>query len=301
MSDDILYQLMEWYAYRREWTPAQYQSFLECLPYFNLDGKDDERYRQELQVLHADRALHRVDLRDFVDDREYRDGRTHLVLALETSNIAAVRALLKAGAVPTSLALETMVTEKSVDADVMAEVLQHADIQLLDMVDEDGDTLLIKSARCERTDAVQVLVKHGANLDLRDSDGSTALINAWQIRDEAICRMLIGAGARFPKKRQRDDLDLDSLGALDVTVLTHKTRRKRRKKFVEQEVIHITEAIGCAFVEIKLNWPSPISVLIAEYVCSPLLTQEAGGEGVLTAAVKNGESMARAFLPDFHA
>jgi ankyrin repeat protein len=65
----------------------------------------------------------------------------------------------------------------------------------LNLQDKDGFTALIRAAANDHTATVQTLIGAGADLNLQNKDGFTALIRAAANEHMATVQALIGAGA----------------------------------------------------------------------------------------------------------
>ncbi len=198
---------------------------------------DDAERLSQLINDNPDRALARLP-----------DGRTTVHCAAEAGALKSLRILAKAGCdlntwddkkrTPLSMAinanyLNTVKTLVELGADVNKEGLADGDVPerplvvaarrgnvavlkiLLDAkVDANqlpnGTTALLTVAASGWTDALNLLLDHGADANVKDNDGSTALIYAAKLEDQSAVAALLAHGAdpKMANKRGRRPLDL---------------------------------------------------------------------------------------------
>ena len=117
------------------------------------------------------------------------DGRTAMHLAAMSRNTEAMKVLMSANA-------NVMVADTSGKrpADYIANAPSNVIIELIGNY-SDMNRALLDFTRIGSVLAVQYAINHGANLDARDGDGSTALIIAVTMRNIKILSLLIQAGA----------------------------------------------------------------------------------------------------------
>lgn len=65
----------------------------------------------------------------------------------------------------------------------------------LDLQDEDGQSALMHACAQNRLEAAKLLIEKGANLDLQDEDGRSALINACYKNQPELVKLLLAKGA----------------------------------------------------------------------------------------------------------
>ncbi len=86
---------------------------------------------------------------------------------------------------------------------------------LIDQKDEGGDTPLILAAGHSNRSGIEILLKHGARTDLRNSEGSDAVFEAALENDARSVELLTGAGATlFTGEHERDLLIASAMGDL---------------------------------------------------------------------------------------
>lgn len=98
------------------------------------------------------------------DYKDYEEGRTLLLRAIENNHLACVNSLIDAGA--------------------------H-----LDGSNHYGQAAIICAVRFEKTDLIKALIAGGANPNLRDKEGNTAIMLAIMNREKDAVKLFIDAGA----------------------------------------------------------------------------------------------------------
>lgn len=127
-----------------------------------------------------------------------RRGRTALHIAVENGELELVRFLLDNGAkvnVRDKNNLTPILMIEGYDDDSEKEIFsllleKRADVNVLD---QDGESLLMRACGDEELEIVKLLLKHGADVNKKDRDGETAIekTNSAEIK-----RLLTAAGAR---------------------------------------------------------------------------------------------------------
>ena len=84
------------------------------------------------------------------------------------------------------------------------QLIENADNNEIDCIDEDGSTTLIYTARNGYTEIVELLIAAGANVNTAEVDGTTALIWVAYQGHTKIARLLVFAGADVNAKEEED-------------------------------------------------------------------------------------------------
>ncbi len=115
----------------------------------------------------------------------------------------------------------------------------------LDIKDNYGDTAVIKAAMHSNTEIAKLLVENNANLDLQDNFGYTAIIYAVQRRNIDIVKALIEKGANLDIKNSAGRTVIEDLSQLihpsdsSALILDLFRKAKRERNWQEKRLLFI--------------------------------------------------------------
>jgi serine/threonine-protein phosphatase 6 regulatory ankyrin repeat subunit B len=127
----------------------------------------------------------------------------------------------------------------------------------INMQDEDGRTALNIAAEKGNVGVMQLLVQEGANVNIQDKDGRTALNIAAEKGNVGVVQLLVqeGANVNIQDKDGRTALDwvMDSakLGVLEVNILRAQDKQKALQLAVEKEDEAIIQLLVDKGVDVK--------------------------------------------------
>ena len=115
-------------------------------------------------------------------------------------------------------------------------LLEQSESQFhVDDIDEDGITALQRCSFTGNLKLVQLLVSHGADLNIQDKEGWSVLHAASVARNHSIIRYLITMGAPVELENDQGELAIDLAQDLQsVLILAEAMRRKGKTREVEQ-------------------------------------------------------------------
>lgn len=115
-------------------------------------------------------------------------------------------------------------------------LLEQSESQFhVDDIDEDGITALQRCSFTGNLKLVQLLVSHGADLNIQDKEGWSVLHAATIARNHSIMRYLITMGAQVALQNDQGELAIDLARDLQsVVILAEAMRRRGKSREVEE-------------------------------------------------------------------
>jgi ankyrin repeat protein len=163
-----------------------------------------------------------------------KDGR--LKLAVEADDVARVQKALKEGADPDNqveregdtLLIDVCMRHSSHSYEIAKLLLEHGANP--NLKDDDGGTALMYATRDRSGKLPLLLLQHGADLNLKDNGGNTALFHAVELGNDKTIQLLLQSGAKI------GDVNSSGRTALDLAKrYNHKKVAELLERAIEKE------------------------------------------------------------------